>query len=173
MKKKLLNGYIYPIGFVVIVTLIIITYFPFSFLISKHLVLKEAETKGNIDIIKSVTYSHIGRPYTIVTGTDSNGRDKMIWFDLVNKTFHPSIVYSIYVDDGITKENAIKILKEKCNIKEYKQIELAYLKSNSFYENLDYSKPIAEGVYWRIVINENSHVYIDFKTGKPYKTRFE
>lgn len=113
--------------------------------------------------ISEVTHSKMGRPYTLVLGSDENGRIKIVWLDAIGKVFKPQVVYSVYLDQGITEEHALSIVEKEHLLRE-EEIKEIFI----YYYRTDRYRPLLKnGLYWCVnPKGAGKHIYIDFFTGK-------
>ncbi|SHJ73225.1 hypothetical protein [Paramaledivibacter caminithermalis] len=124
------------------------------------MIINTVKNKENIVHIEKIIYSPIGRPYTVVYGTDEKNIKKVIWLDTYNNRWlNPKVIYTIKFHDGISKEEAISIIK-KTNLEIESNIDLLYVAPRS----KKFSKK--EGVYWWASIANDREIFVDFYTGR-------
>jgi uncharacterized protein YpmB len=118
--------------------------------------LSEPETrgvvKGQIAHIDSISLSTAGPIYRLVMGRDQDGRSKAIW---VSK----EIVYWIFMDQGITKDKALQLGKEK-DLEGIYKTQLVYIP-----KLIESNDGLQEGVYWWIK-GKGKTLFISFKNGE-------
>ncbi|WP_066503838.1 hypothetical protein [Abyssisolibacter fermentans] len=108
--------------------------------------------------VRSIELSTAGPIYTTVYGLNIKGKEKVVWIQNQVLSF-PKIVYSVELEKGIAKEQAIKIA-EKENFNGKYEIQLIYTPG---FKNISRLK---KGVYWWIRDSEDNDIFIDFTSGK-------
>ncbi|MTI46580.1 MAG: hypothetical protein FH761_01965 [Firmicutes bacterium] len=141
----------------IIFTLIIIIaflsiYVYFTRLLPKPLAGGLAIITGEVNSIQEISTTTTGPIYRCVIGKDYKDKKKAVWISY-------KVVHSVSLEQGISKENALKIAHKK-GIENVKDIQLTYI------ANIEgMSQNISEGVYWYIRDNKNKTILIEYNTG--------
>ena len=148
---------------IIILLVIILVY---SILSSNPLVRIMALSEGitNIDSIKSSPPGW-GRVHFIVLGKDSEGREKGIWVRSKKNIFFTDVVYSEYLDNGITEDDVFLILKESNAPENLSNLNLLFAPGES---QSKYNKE--DTIFW-VALNEEQdfnkeYAVIDFYSGE-------
>ena len=121
----------------------------------------------NIDSIESSPPGW-GRVHFIVLGKDSEGREKGIWVRSKKYILFTDVVYSEYLDNGITEDDVFMILKESKAPKSLSNLNLLFAPGEG---QSKYNKE--DTIFW-VVLNEEGdfnkeYAVIDFYSGEVLK----
>jgi uncharacterized protein YpmB len=123
--------------------------------------LTEAETKklvinqGIINTIDSISMSTAGPIYRLVIGKDKNGSSIAVWVD-------KNIVYSINMDQGLSKDEVLE-LSEKKGLTGAYETQLVYVP-----KIIEENEGLAEGVYWWVK-GKGKSISFNFHSGEVSK----
>lgn len=127
--------------------------------------------KTDIKKVDSITNSVIGQPLVLVVGTTKDGLRKGVWFDRRGFINFSPIVES-NLEDSISKEDALAIIKENQLLHTVTNMQLQYFNIHNT------TLKISEGPYWFAVdevfgygVGDTRYVYIDPFTKKYILTK--
>ena len=106
------------------------------------------------------SYSYNGNsPYVTVFGVDEYGEEKAIFVPI---TLKEDTMQEVFLADGITKDQAIAVLKNEVNVKEILHTKLGYEEAGAVWEitykskqgKLNYVYVLFEdGQWWKRILN--------------------
>lgn len=149
--------------YIIFLLVIILIYF----ILSSNPILRIMALSEGIRNIDSIEFSPPGwgRAHSIVLGKDSEGREKGIWVRSKKYIFFTDLLYSEYLDNGITEDDVFLILKESNATENLLNLNLLFAPSD---DQSKYNKE--DTIYW-VALNEEGdfnkeYAVIDFYSGE-------
>lgn len=95
------------------------------------------------------------KPYITVFGVDEYGKEKALFVPI---SLEKDLIQEVFLQDGITKEQALSVLSNETNVKEIFQTKLGYEEA---------------GVVWEVIYlndaDKLNYVYVLFEDGQWWK----
>ncbi len=153
------NWILFSVGFVVSLALVITALVlwkadaPFNELEQKA---EDLAISSNSLAAVSDSYVYNGqKPYITVFGVDEDGKEKAIFVPI---SLEENLIQEVFLQDGITKKQALSVLSKETNVHEILQTKLGYEEA---------------GVVWEITYlndaDKLNYVYILFEDGQWWK----
>ncbi|WP_431029909.1 DUF5590 domain-containing protein [Lysinibacillus sp. LZ02] len=116
------------------------------------------ESKSLAIVTNSYVYNG-NKPYVTVFGVDEYGKEKAIFVPI---SLEEDMIQEVFLQDGITKEQALSVLRNETNVKEILHTKLGYEEAGAVWEitytndaeKLNYVYILFEdGQWWKRILN--------------------
>ncbi|KGR81657.1 DUF5590 domain-containing protein [Lysinibacillus odysseyi] len=155
MKNWIIFGVIFTLSLVLVITSFVLwkADAPFN---EKEQQAEDLAISSRSLAVVSDSYVYNGnKPYVTVFGEDEYGKEKAIFVPI---NLEEKLIQEVFLKDGITKEQALSVVRKETKVKEILQAKLGYEEA---------------GAVWEITYlndaDKLNYVYISFEDGQWWK----
>lgn len=159
MKNWLIFGFVFILSLVLAISFIVLykAKAPFN-KIEEQAEALAISSKSLAVVSDSYTYNG-NKPYVTVFGVDEYGKEKAIFVPI---SLEENLIQEVFLQDGITEEQALSVLKKENDVKEILHTKLGYEEAGAVWEltylndadKLNYVYILFEdGQWWKRILN--------------------
>ncbi len=155
MKNWIIFGVIFTLSLVLVITSFVLWKADAPFNEKKQQAEDLAITSKSLAVVSDSYVYNGNKPYVTVFGVDEYGKEKAIFVPI---SLEENLIQEVYLQDGVTKEQALSVVNDETNVKEILHAKLGYEEA---------------GAVWEITYlndaDKLNYVYILFEDGQWWK----